>query len=65
MSYRVVNVKTGETMGDFNGVDQFGLAMMLADDLARQKNYKEQFAVIQSITVYETAIDKGGKMPSS
>ena len=55
MSYRVVNAKTGEVRAEFTGVDQFNLAMKLADDLAA--DYQEQYIVIQSVTVYETATD--------
>ena len=55
MTYRVVNAKTGEVMAEFNGVDQFNLAMKLADDLAEEKRYQEQFVVMQTVTVYETA----------
>jgi hypothetical protein len=55
MSYRVVNAKTGEVRAEFNGIDQFNLAMKLADDLAA--DYQEQYIVIQSVTVYETATD--------
>jgi hypothetical protein len=57
MSYRVVNAKTGEVRAEFNGVDQFNLAMKLADDLAEDGDYQERYIVIQSVTVYETATD--------
>jgi hypothetical protein len=60
MTYRVVNAKTGEVMAEFNGVDQFNLAMKLADDLAEEKRYQEQFVVMQTVTVYETADREGG-----
>jgi hypothetical protein len=55
MRYRVVNATTGEVRAEFNGIDQFNLAMKLADDLAEDAGYQEQFIVIQSVTVYETA----------
>lgn len=60
MTYRVVNAKTGEIVAEFNGPNQFDLAMRLADDLADTKDHRERFIVSQTVTVYETPIDNGG-----
>jgi hypothetical protein len=60
MTYRVMNVKTGEIVAEFNGLEQFDLAMRLADDLADDKDHKERFIVSQTLTVYETPVDNGG-----
>jgi hypothetical protein len=54
MTYRVLNVKTGEIVAEFNGVSQFEYAMRLADDLAQDAKHREQFVVTQTVTVYET-----------
>jgi hypothetical protein len=57
MTYRVMNVKTGEIVAEFNGLEQFDLAMRLADDLADDKDHKERFIVSQTLTVYESQIN--------
>jgi hypothetical protein len=60
MTYRVMNSKTGEIVAEFNGPNQFDLAMKLADDLADTNHHREQFIVSQTVTVYETPVDNNG-----
>jgi hypothetical protein len=62
MTYRVMNGDTGEIVAEFNGPEQFELAMKLADELASDKNHKQQFIVQQTVTVYETPTDGGSRM---
>jgi hypothetical protein len=61
MTYRVMKAKTGEIVGEFNGPNQFEYAMKLADDLADKNDHRVQFIVQQTVTVYETPTDNGGR----
>lgn len=66
MTYRVLNVKTGEIVAEFSGISQFEYAMRLADDLAHDAKHREQFVVVQTTVVYETPIvnnHEGGTRP--
>jgi hypothetical protein len=60
MTYRVMHAKTGEILAEFNGPNQFDIAMQLADELAEGKDHREQYIVTQTVTVYETPTDDGG-----
>jgi hypothetical protein len=59
MTYRVMSAKTGEIVAEFNGPNQFEIAMQLADDLAGKKDHRERYIVQQTVTVYETPCDNG------
>jgi hypothetical protein len=60
MTFRVVNVSTGEIVAEF-GPQQFDFAAQLADKLAEDVQHREQIVVVQLVTVYETSIDQGQK----
>jgi hypothetical protein len=57
MTYRVVNVTKDEIEADM-GDDQLQIAKKFADRLAEGCRHREQFAVMQITTVYETAIEE-------
>ncbi|WP_439372968.1 hypothetical protein [Bradyrhizobium sp. DASA03120] len=58
MTFRVINLTTGEIVAELHQADQ---ALQLADILAADCKYREQFAVVELVTIYETPIPIGGK----
>jgi hypothetical protein len=57
MSYRIVNLTKDAVEADF-GEGQLEIATKFADRLAEQSRHREQFAVVQMITVYATGIEE-------
>lgn len=53
MTFRVINLTTGEIVAELHRADH---AMQLADALAADHRYEEQFAVVEQVTIYETPI---------
>ena len=53
MTYRVVNLTTGEIVAELH---QQYFARQLADKLAADANHREQLAVIEMVTIYETPL---------
>ncbi|MGY8677301.1 hypothetical protein Q2941_05720 [Bradyrhizobium sp. UFLA05-153] len=51
MTFRVINLTKGEIVAELHKADQ---AMQLADTLAADCQYQEQFAVVALVTIYET-----------
>ncbi|MCP3472311.1 hypothetical protein NLM33_18510 [Bradyrhizobium sp. CCGUVB1N3] len=51
MTFRVINLTKGEIVAELHRADQ---AMQLADALAADCLYREQFAVVELVTIYET-----------
>ncbi|MBR0941035.1 hypothetical protein [Bradyrhizobium liaoningense] len=51
MTFRVINLTTGEIVAELHRADH---AMQLADALAAEHRYEEQFAVVELVTIYET-----------
>ena len=51
MIFRVINMTRGEIVAELHRADQ---ATQLADALAADCQYQEQFAVVELVTIYET-----------
>ncbi len=51
MTFRVINLTRGEVVAELHRADQ---ALQLADILAADCKYREQFAVVELVTLYET-----------
>jgi hypothetical protein len=57
MTYRVVNVTTGEMRAELHSFDQ---ARELADQLANDAAYRDVYAVVELVTRYETELKSDG-----
>ena len=57
MTLRIVNLTKDEIEADM-GDDQLEIAKKFADRLAEGCRHREQFAVVQMTTVYETVIEE-------
>jgi hypothetical protein len=55
MTYRVINVATGEVVAVLGDLS---IAMKFADRLAGESNFREQWAVTVTTTVYETPTER-------
>ncbi|WP_156527800.1 hypothetical protein [Bradyrhizobium stylosanthis] len=55
MTFRVINLTRGEIVAELHGAVQ---AKQLADTLAADHQYREQFAVVELVTIYETPLNQ-------